>query len=287
MAAGRLGPPGLRAIRALCAVLPGRAGAALGFHASRGLAGRGGLLEGRVPTGASIQLMAQDAVHRHIYLHAMYEPATTALLRATLQPGWTVLDVGANAGYFSLLAADLVGPGGRVYAFEPNPELFALLHRSALLHPAANLVAVQAALGEEQAEVSLYVPADAANTGLSTVRKDVAGGGALTVPVKMLRLDDFCAGHSLHPRLIKIDVEGHELPVLAGALRTLRSVQPDYVVCELETSRCPAGPLLAYMDGLGYRACSLTPLGILTPYEDRPVQNVVFVAGGAAGRPVP
>lgn len=276
---GPLARPAVAVVRALCPRLPGRAGAALGFYASQALAGSEGVLEGRVPTGAPIRLMARDAVHRHIYLHSIYEPATTALLRATLQPGWTVLDVGANAGYFSLLAADLVGAPGKVYAFEPNPELFTLLSGSAERHPAGNVVPVEAALGERQALVRLYISPDTANSGLSTVREDVAGEGSVTVTVGMLRLDDFCAEHTLLPDLIKIDVEGHELEVLAGARRTLEVVRPGYVICELETGRRPAGPLLDFMAGLGYRACSLTERGILTPYEDRPVQNVVFLAG--------
>jgi FkbM family methyltransferase len=275
-----LGPPALAAIRAACRRLPAtRASRAVAYYAGEHLAGSRQALTGRVPTGSSIELLARDRMHRHIYLHGVHEPPTTRFLMSAVKPGHRAVDIGANAGYFALLLADLVGPGGSVHAFEPNPELFALLGRSARVRNGSNLVPVQAALGEREGTGALYLSPDASNSGLSTMSPDVAGEGADSLEVATRTLDGFCAEFALTPDLVKIDVEGHELAVLAGARRLLKAGRPRYVICELETSRNPAEPLLGFMAGYGYRACSLTGSGLLQAYEDREVQNVVFVSG--------
>ena len=62
-----------------------------------------------------------------LMLDGVWEEAITAVFRSLVAPGMTVVEVGANVGYFTLLAAELVGPRGRVHAFEPDPELFELL----------------------------------------------------------------------------------------------------------------------------------------------------------------
>lgn len=273
-----LGAPVLAAIRA-ARILPSRSSRAVAFYAGEYLAGQDSVLTGKVPTGSAIALLSRDRMHRHIYLRGIHEPATTRFLMSAVTPGSTAVDVGANAGYFALLLADLTGPAGSVHAFEPNPELFALMHTSAAARPDRNLVPVQAALGDAEGTGDLYLSTDAANTGLSTMSPEVAGEGAAAVKVATRTLDGYCAERSLAPDLLKIDVEGHELAVLAGARKLLTGTGPRYVICELETARNPAAPLLELMHGFGYRACSLTETGLLTAYEDREVQNVVFAAG--------
>lgn len=273
------GAPALAAVRTGARILPSRATRAVAFYAGEYLAEQESVLTGKVPTGSAISLLSRDRMHRHIYLHGVHEPATTSFLMSTVGQGSTAIDVGANAGYFALLLADLAGPSGRVHAFEPNPELFDLLRSSAALRAVSNLVPVRAALGESEGLNDLYLSTDSANSGLSTMSPQVAGQGAATVKVATRTLDGYCTEHSLAPDIVKVDVEGHELAVLDGARVMLANRAPAYVICELETARNAAAPLVEFMEGFGYRACSLTDSGLLTAYEDREVQNVVFVAG--------
>src|SRR5262245_2134996 len=77
-----------------------------------------------------------------------YEPEETAFIEAALAPGMTFLDLGANVGYFTCLAARKVGPAGRVWAFEPDPRNFRLLVRSVKANGLSNVTAVRAAASD-------------------------------------------------------------------------------------------------------------------------------------------
>src|ERR1035441_6724268 len=80
-------------------------------------------------------------------LHDQYEPETKALLGSLIRPGMTVFDIGAHVGHYTLLAARIVGPTGRVYAFEPEPENFALLKRNVELNGYKNVTCVPKEIG--------------------------------------------------------------------------------------------------------------------------------------------
>lgn len=141
-----------------------------------------------------------------------YEPEQTRLFEQQLRPGATLLDVGAHVGYYTLLAARLVGSGGSVYAFEPNPRNCAFLRR----HVAANgcdHVRVEEAAAANVNGVAGFDFGTGSGTG------HLAAGGA--VEVRTVRLDDFCRDHDIAPDAIKIDVEGAELDVLHGAEQTI------------------------------------------------------------------
>jgi hypothetical protein len=126
------------------------------------------------------------------------------------------VDVGANFGYFSVLAANLISNrgSGRVFAFEPNPKLAELLCRNVEINwSIAPVTFHQAAVADAAGEVPLYVPkGHGANASLSA--PDDVESIAVTVPA--VRLDDALPG-DLAIDFMKIDVEGHELSVLRGA----------------------------------------------------------------------
>jgi FkbM family methyltransferase len=162
-----------------------------------------------------------DGLAPHLMLDGYWEMWVTEALAELIRPGMVVADVGANVGYFSVLMADLVGPTGRVIAFEPNPAVAALLARGIT----ANGFAERATLvpdplgGKEGAPVSLVVPpGDPKNAHV------VPGeGGALTTR----RLDGDRDWSAIE--LVKIDVEGAEEAVWTGmegllAGTTLRTV---------------------------------------------------------------
>jgi FkbM family methyltransferase len=148
-----------------------------------------------------------------------------ALLDTLLGQGDWVLDIGANVGHYTMRMADLVGPSGRVIALEPVPDTFSLLAANARLFAHANVSLLNVAASDRVAIVDMQIPRFP--DGLSNyyqARLSAARGG---LPVLTLPIDDL----SLPPvRLVKIDVEGHELPALHGMRGLLARDHPVLIV---------------------------------------------------------
>jgi len=168
---------------------------------------------------------------RNIQFHALYdshfrygyELETTLLLAALLRGNDSFLDIGSNWGYYSLLAAALPEYRGAIYAFEPNPRTFADLTN--IIEQADvkdRVTACHLGVGSTVCELTV-AEADRFNTGLSRL---TANGGGQKIPVKPL--DSLSIGR---PAFIKIDAEGMEMEILAGAVRTLAEAKP-FIVFE-------------------------------------------------------
>lgn len=146
-----------------------------------------------------------------------YEREQSHAFERLIRPGEQMLDIGAAVGYYSLLAAQLVGSQGRVIAFEPDATNLEYLRR----HVAQNRLAQITVLG-----LALDDVAGAARfgggTGTGTGR--LCQDGGQTVVVR--RLDDIAAEYQLSPQHIKIDVEGAELGVLRGGEQLIRACRP-------------------------------------------------------------
>jgi len=164
-----------------------------------------------------------------------YEPATTAAFTRCLRPGQLFIDIGANHGYFSLLAAALIGPAGRVIAFEPNPRVFEQLQAHVTLNHFEARIRLESCALADTAQVSaaLYVSQVASNSGLSSLTPNadtLARGGlsaSATVPVTVETFDRWLAASGILATrvvidLVKIDVEGAEERVITGMRETLR-----------------------------------------------------------------
>ena len=146
-----------------------------------------------------------------------YERATQALFSRQIVPGDVVFDVGAHVGFYTLLASRLVGPQGRVIAFEPLPRNVDLLERHLAYNAASNVTLVKAAVGERSGE-------DRFDTTGEPSMGALAEEGEL---VQLVSIDDMVErGEVPPPRLIKIDVEGAESRVLQGAAATLAKHRP-------------------------------------------------------------
>jgi FkbM family methyltransferase len=137
-----------------------------------------------------------------------YEPEQTVLFQRLIQPGQTVLDVGAHVGYYTLLAATLVGRAGNVHAFEPNPRNARFLARHLRINGIPNVTVTEAAVAAAEATARFDF-----GSGSGTGHLAVAG----PLEVRVTSLDHYCREHAVTPAAIKIDVEGGELDVLAGA----------------------------------------------------------------------
>ncbi len=159
------------------------------------------------------------------------EPAVQERLVSLLRAGMTFYDLGANIGYYSLLAARNVGPDGRVFSFEPNPEVAARLRRNLARNRFENATVIEAGVWSSSGLVT-FVPSNADSPDQATGRF-AAGDNIAGTPARCVALDDF-VGAAPAPEGIKCDVEGAEVEVLRGAERMLRSRRP-WIMAEMHS----------------------------------------------------
>lgn len=198
-----------------------------------------------------------------------YERRTVALVEELLRPGMAMVDVGAHVGYYSLVAASLVGVGGAVWSFEPDPATRRFLDQNVAANGFAERVTVMGqAVGATEATQPLF--RHAADSGSSSLLQRQAGGLA-PVDVEVTTLDSWAASAGWPSvDLVKIDVEGAEAGVLAG-MRGLVNRNPGMaVILELNTEASgEAGrpPVFTELRKLGFdRLCVVDERG-LRPVE--------------------
>ncbi len=193
---------------------------------------------------------------RHLLFRGGYEEPVARLVRLLLRSGDTFLDIGANEGYFSVLAGSLVGASGRVHSFEPQSRLREVLRRNFALNGlGGTAVAHRFALGREPGSLTLHLTPDV-NTGASGARRHWRFGAG-TETVRVETLDGFAARKAPgRARLAKIDVEGAEEHVLAGAASFLAGRRADFIVVEFHPHICgreSCARAAALLSDAGYR----------------------------------
>jgi FkbM family methyltransferase len=157
-----------------------------------------------------------------------YEIKQTLYFKSLLRPGSVVFDIGANVGYYSLIAAPLVYPNGSVYAFEPVSQQFELLQENAKRNGFSQIFPHKIALSDKSGDAVIHLE-DEFNTGLASLRS--ASRTKLDEIVSCVTLDDFVQSQALDRLdVIKIDVEGHESAVLNGGHSTLERFHPVLLV---------------------------------------------------------
>jgi FkbM family methyltransferase len=204
--------------------------------------------------------------------YGCFELPTSELIKKTLNPGDTFLDVGANIGYFTAMAAGQVTGSGRVISFEPVPQYFENLKSLKSGNPGYDIAVYNVAVGDEMGSKIIHV-ADQSYAGASTlVDKFLEGMNereGLRIrtedrSVEIVRLDAFLKTNGVDQvKLLKIDVEGYEIPVLKGLKGFFEEtrVLPD-IVCEITTHAYPLlgtseDELIAYMEEFGYESFSI------------------------------
>jgi FkbM family methyltransferase len=196
-----------------------------------------------------------------MYFRGEYEPDTTRLFATLSEPAWTVLDVGANVGYFSVVAAQCGGPGTTVVAFEPNPRVYEMLKQTSSLN-GESIIAENLACGYEPGELPLYLTPQDRNSGLSTLVPEVCPVAGV-VKVSVVTLDDYCSANKIRPTVAKIDVEGFELEVLRGAEDLITRGCMRAVIAEVCPDRVDPQPMLRWLGERGYKMNRITPNGTL------------------------
>jgi FkbM family methyltransferase len=150
------------------------------------------------------------------YVWNAYEPYTVELFKNSIKPGAVVLDIGANIGYFSLVACRRVGPDGIVYAFEPAPENFGLLARNVDTFGTSNIIPVKRAVAERRKTLSFWL---AENNELNSFFQHPHGPVKETIMVDCVAIDEYLEGRQV--QVIKMDIEGYEPWALEGMRETI------------------------------------------------------------------
>lgn len=215
----------------------------------------------RIGPGYFIWGDPRDFDSRRYLMHGISprEPITN-VMASLLAPGDVAIDVGANVGYFSAVMSMLVGPTGRVYAYEPAPTTFS--HLGTLLASGGrNIIATQAAVSDREGRAKLSLGSES-HSGRASLREFESEAGSVDVPCITL---DSTRGRVGPAKLVKIDVEGFEMKVLRG-MHQILSKDRAYVILELSdtflrAAGSSAGEVVAFMSEQHYVGYVLTVHG--------------------------
>lgn len=150
-----------------------------------------------------------QGINQTLIMTGEYEKFESELFRQEVKPGMTVLDIGANIGYYTLLAAKLVGKKGKVYAFEPEPYNYSLLEKSIKINKYNNVIAFQKAVSNHSGTIKLHLLKD-----MSTHRIYKTQDSISEIDIQAVNLDTEFKNNEDKINIIKMDVEGAELIVL-------------------------------------------------------------------------
>ena len=214
--------------------------------------------------GITWALDLNEGIDFAIYLMGAFEPETVRAYGAIVRPGMTVLDIGANVGAHTLHLARLVGDEGRVIAFEPTDWAFAKLLANLALNPdiAHRVRPVQAFLVDRgDREVAATVPASWPLDGRD-VHPKLRGRAMAAEAAVATTLDAWLAGAKLTGiGFVKMDVDGHDCAVLAGAAEMLARDRPTFLMeispYILEERGGSLGEILDRLEAVGYRLYGL------------------------------
>lgn len=246
-------------------VPPRRRGARLVAAVNRVVPAPRTTVKTRIAPGVTLSCNVRDSVGWRIFYRGEFEPALTRLLIDELRPGETFLDVGANCGYYTLLAAREVGTHGRVHAFEPSRDIVTRLRRDIARNGFEDRVRVHnVAVGAARGSAVLEPGADP--TSAEGTRHLAISAQPEDSPdsVDVIAVDDVLAGRPID--VVKIDIEGYEEQALLGMKELLAAARPKLVVVEavdahLARFGSSVGQLVDLMRTVGYEHSMLREPG--------------------------
>ena|SRR2546421_1452700 len=227
----------------------------------------------------------REIIQQYIYYFGVWEPHLTRWINQRLAPGDTFIDIGANIGYYSLLASRLVGASGAVIAIEASPQTFSALEANLARNRARNVRAVNIAVSDSVGTVKLFRGPET-NIGVTTIFEEegLKWGCEFECEIESAPLSAILRPDEMkNARLIKIDVEGAEWAVVAGMSLLLSSGRADLeAVVEMNPERLAQQgkqpeDILEIFRVAGFHAYCLendySPLNYLPPYiEKRPAR---------------
>jgi FkbM family methyltransferase len=195
-------------------------------------------------------------IERDLIVKGVFSPHLYDVFTEMIQRGNTVVDVGANIGYFTLLFSKIVGENGKVYSFEPVSQIYSKLEKNIEINSVGNIVAENYALGEEQSELTInYQESSSGQSSLINKTQN-----SVSEKIHVVTLDSYLEKFDALD-FVKIDIEGFEFQALRGMQKTLKKFKPS-VVMEFspllyrnidEDYLGYSRSLLNFMMALGYR----------------------------------
>jgi FkbM family methyltransferase len=191
-----------------------------------------------------------------------WETTETDWFLRIVKPGDTVVDAGANIGYYTVIGSRLVGDKGKVYAFEPEPANFALLQKNVRLNGLTNVVLEQKALSNRKGTLQLFIAEQ--NKGDHRIYQP-EGESRASVEVEAVRLDEYFEDHPRGIDVLKTDTQGAEGLILEGMTGLLQgrtdgpTIFMEFWPHGLKGMGTDAGDLLKWLQSYGYRFYDINP----------------------------
>lgn len=204
--------------------------------------------------GLRLECNPENFIDRFVLAHGLWEPLVVSALSVLVRPGDVCVDVGANAGYISLLMGRFVGPTGRVISFEPNVEVTRKFIRNIGLNPDLELTVELHTVGLSSRDTKMFVSPDTV-VGIGNAGLTPSPSESASLEVTVTTLDSF---NLEKLDCLKVDVEGMELDVLRGAEQTIQRFRPN-IIFETLRNLPPEHhrPIEQYLRSFGYILYSL------------------------------
>ncbi len=234
----------------------------------------------RLPEKIFITLNPAEHIQQQLFWYGEYEKPLGTVLKNLLQPDSTFIDIGANIGYFSLLAAK-AAPKSKIVAFEPVSYFFDALENNIALNHFKNIQSVKSAVGEKEEDRLIYLSAGN-NAGMSSFHPPENYSGS-NETVKVVTLDSWFAGSGLAKiDIIKIDVEGSELAVLKGMKEIITRFKP-HILLELNPEtlayfKLTTGDVLSFVSQFSYKPYLITEPGKLKELNTTEIISTINIA---------
>ena len=219
--------------------------------------------------GDLMEINTPDVISTTIFLAGHWEPMITEYVRGALNPGDTFIDIGANIGYYTVLASRMVGDSGSVISIEAHPGIYDRLKKNVALNDRKNVRIINAAAGSSRGELPIFSGPEI-NLGHTTTVATIADSEGLRCDgmVRSDTLESLVGMNSLYnARLIKVDVEGAEYEVLSTIFDSLAQFSPTTEwILELAPENCPAGRSAIHEIYAAFRSAGYEPFKIDNPY---------------------
>ena len=206
--------------------------------------------------GHKLFLDSEDSLRLSVY--GQFEAFETEVIKKEIKEGDVVLDIGANIGYYALIFAKLVGPKGKVFAFEPDPENFALLNKNIKINEYKNVVLINKAVSNEVGEIKLYLNEyNKANHQIYPSKNH-----RKSILIQTTRLDDFFKDYKGKIDFVKIDIEGAEYLAIQGMSNLLNKnknikIITEFYPCWLENFNVKSEEYLKLLSKHGFKLYNL------------------------------
>ena len=236
----------------------------------------------RLANNFYMQVNPSEHIQQQLFWYGYYEKELGDLIKKILKPGDVFLDIGANIGYFSLLAAKHE-PTAKIISFEPVSSVFKILEENISRNAAKNVKAVNAAASDKNGRREIYLSVED-NIGMSSFQKPENYSGK-TEDVKVITIDEWFRSSGLAKvDKIKLDVEGSELAAVKGMQEILQNFKPSVIVEINPETLLPFGlkpaDIFSYFSQLNFSAFLIlktAELKKMSSYQTADTNNVLFI----------